>query len=287
MSPTPVLMPTSRCAGASTATPRSRWNQYPRIYTALTRNSIARDMTFKANFLFWIFVELVWFGLQLAFNDVIYLHTDRIGTWTRWEVVLLIGTSHFIQQLFQALFLVNCSNLAELVHTGKFDFVLLFPVNTRFLVSCRQIDLTGFISALSGLAVLAFAVRQLGLHPSLLQLACFAGLCAAAVLIHYSLMFAMASISFWSVRAQGIMMAYYNLFSIARIPDVAFAGASRAFFTLVIPMLLVSNVPVKLLAKTLSSPVEITLMLSMCVSVFIASAVVWKCALRHYTSASS
>ena len=263
------------------------WYYYPGIYLALSRNSVARDMTFKANFLFWIFVELLWFSLQLMFNNVIYMHTERIGTWTKWEVLLLIGTSHFIQQIFQALFLVNCANLSEIVHTGKFDFMLLLPVNTRFLVSCRQIDLTGFISAGSGLAVVVFAAHKLGLHPSWLQLASFAGLCAAAILIHYSLMFVMASVSFWSVRAQGIMMAYYNLFSIARIPDVAFAGGTRAFFTFVVPMLLVSNVPVKVLLHTVSSPGEISLMLVTCAAAFVFSACVWKCALRRYTSASS
>lgn len=260
---------------------------YGSIYSALARNSLARDMTFKANFLFWIFVELLWFALQLVFNNVIYMHTDRIGTWTKWEVVMLIGASHFIQQIFQALFLVNCSNLAELVHTGKFDFMLLLPVNTRFLVSCRQIDLTGFISAGSGLIVVIYAANKLGLHPSAAQMLGFAGLCCGAVLIHYSLMFVMASVSFWSVRAQGIMMAYYNLFSIARIPDVAFGGASRAFFTMVVPMLVVSNVPVKLLVGTLSSPLEIVTMLVTCLAAFAFSAFVWKQALRSYTSASS
>lgn len=244
-------------------------------------------MTFKANFLFWIFVELLWFALQLVFNDVIYQQTDTIGTWTKWEVVLLIGTSHFIQQIFQALFLVNCTNLSDLVHTGKFDFMLLLPVNTRFLLSCRQIDVTGFISAGSGLAVVIYAAHRLGLHPSPQQLACYFGLCGVAILIHYSMMFVMASISFWSVRAEGVMMAYYNLFSIARIPDVAFAGPSRVFFTLVVPMLLVSNVPVKVLLHNLFDVRSILLTLAVGCCTLLVSGIVWKRALRQYTSASS
>src|ERR1035438_9632035 len=54
-----------------------------------------------------IFVELLWFGLQLSFVSVLYLHTDHIASWTKWEVVLLIGASHFIQQIYQAFFLIN------------------------------------------------------------------------------------------------------------------------------------------------------------------------------------
>ncbi|MSU56953.1 MAG: hypothetical protein EXS35_02010 [Pedosphaera sp.] len=246
-----------------------------------------REMGFQANFVFWLFVELLWFALQLGFNSVLYLHTDSIGSWTKWEVVMLIGASHFVQQLFQAFFLVNCAQLAELVHSGKMDFMLLLPVNTRFLISLRHVDLGGFVSAASGLAVVGYAAHQLHVVPSPAQVLGFALLCALAMLVHYSLMFLMASISFWTVRAQGMVMAYYNLFSVARIPDAAFRGAGRVIFTLAIPMLLVANVPVKVLLAKLNSPSEIVLMLAMSVVCFLVSHLVWRVALRRYASASS
>src|SRR5213594_542557 len=83
---------------------RQRVARYWYAYQALVKNCIVREMSFKANFVFWLFVEFLWFALQLTFNHVIYMHTESIGTWTKWQVVMLIGTSHFIQQLFQALF---------------------------------------------------------------------------------------------------------------------------------------------------------------------------------------
>jgi hypothetical protein len=52
----------------------------------------------------------LWFALQLSFIGVIYLHTDHIATWTKWQVVMLVGASHFIQQIFQAFFLTNCTS---------------------------------------------------------------------------------------------------------------------------------------------------------------------------------
>src|SRR5437667_2288288 len=260
---------------------------YLGIYGTLCRNSVVREMGFQANFVLWLFVELLWFGLQLGFNSIIYLQTDTIATWTKWQVVMLIGASHFIQQLFQAFFLVNCAQLSELVHTGKMDLLLLFPISTRFLVSLRHVDLGGFISAGSGLAVVVYAAYQLHLSLSAVQMAGFGLLCLAALLIHYSLMFLMASISFWTVRAQGLVMAYYNLFSIARIPDAAFRGAARALFTFALPMLLVTSVPVKLLLDTLTSRREIVLMLAMSMICFLCSKLVWSRALRRYSSASS
>jgi ABC-2 type transport system permease protein len=262
-------------------------SRYLSVYAALWRNSVTREMTFKSNFLLWIVVELLWLGLQLCFISVLYLHTEHIGTWTKWQVVLLIGGSHFIQQIFQAFFLINCTNLSELVRTGKLDFLLLLPVNTRFVVSLRQVDLGSFVNAAFSVAVMTYAARQLHLVPSLIQMLGFLVLCIIGIAIHYSLMFLLASISFWTVRAQGIVWGYYNLFNIARMPDEAFRGLFKALFTFAIPMLLVSNVPVRLLADKLVSAKPLLLLLAMSVVCFCVSEWGWRASVRRYTSASS
>src|SRR5947199_6682277 len=189
---------------------RHHLSRYLAIYFALWKNSVTREMIFKSNFLLWIVVELLWFGLQLTFIGVLYLHTEHIGTWTKWQVVMLIGGSHFIQQLFQAFFLINCTNLSELIRTGKLDFLLLLPVNTRFVVSFRQVDLGAFVNAAFALALMAYAARQMHLTPTLIQILGFFVLCFAGITIHYSLMFLLAMISFYTVRAQGIVWGYYN-----------------------------------------------------------------------------
>jgi ABC-2 type transport system permease protein len=260
--------------------------RYFKIYAALWKNSVTREVSFKANFLMWIVVESLWFGLQLSFIGVLYLHTDHIGTWTKWQVVMLIGASHLIQQIFQAFFLVNCTNLSELVRTGKLDFLLLLPVNTRFVVSLRQVDLGAFVNALSAVGVMIYAASKMHLVPSFFQICGFLILCLAGVLIHYSLMFLLASISFWTVRAQGIVWGYYNLFQVARMPDEAFHGLFKVFFTFAIPMLLVSNVPVRVLVNKFS-PGPLLILLAMSVVCFLISEWGWRGSVRHYTSASS
>jgi ABC-2 type transport system permease protein len=261
--------------------------RYAAIYAALWKNSVTREVTFKSNFLLWILVELLWFALQLSFISVLYLHTDHIKTWTKWEVVILIGASHFIQQVFQAFFLINCANLSELVRSGKLDFLLLLPVNTRFVVSLRQVDLGGFVNAASAIGVMVYAAAQMHLSPTLAQALGFLALCAAGIIIHYSLMFLLASIAFWTVRAQGIVWGYYNLFQIARMPDEAFRGLFKVVFTFAIPVLLVSNVPVRMLVSKLDQPWYLVLLLAMAVTCFAVSEWGWRASLRHYTSASS
>ena len=261
--------------------------RYASVYVAMWKNSVVREMGFKTNFILWIFVELLWFALQLSFIAVIYAHTDRIGDWTKWEVVLLMGTAHFIQQIFQAFFLSNCTELSELIRTGKLDFMLLLPVNTRFLISLRKVDLGGFVNGGSALVVIGYSLKQLALVPTATQMLGFFLFAITGILIHYSLMFLLSTVSFWTVRAQGIVWGYYTLYNISRFPDAAYRGAFKAFFTFVIPMVLVANVPAKVIVQKLQSPSELLLLVVMMFACAAVSELGWRFALRHYTSASS
>ena len=261
--------------------------RYLSLYAALWRNSVIRELGFKANFLMWIVVEGLWFALQLTFIGVLYLHTESIGSWTKWQVVALVGTSHLIQQLFTAIFLTNLTALSEHIRTGKLDFMILLPVNTRFLVSFRQVDLGGFVNAVGAVCVIGYALHRLNYTPGVAQIIGFLVLILVGIVIHYSLMLMLSASSFWTVRAQGIVWGYYNLFNIARLPDEAFRGAFKAVFTFALPMLLVSNVPVKLLVDKLGSPLEILLLVTLAALIFVASELLWRTALKRYTSASS
>src|SRR6185436_9275723 len=161
------------------------------------------------------------------------------------------------------------------------------PANTRFLLSFRQVDLGAFVNAATAVALMTYAGRQLGVTPTGQQILGFLLLCAAGLLVHYSLMFLLGCASFWTVKAQGIVWGYYNLFNLARLPDIAFRGTFRMFFTFVLPMLLVSNVPAKLVLRKISAPGDMLLLLLMSVVCLVVSETVWRLSLRRYTSASS
>jgi ABC-2 type transport system permease protein len=165
--------------------------------------------------------------------------------------------------------------------------MLLLPINTRFLISFRQVDMGGFVNAASAVAVMGYAASQLDLRITAAQGVGFLLLTLCGILVHYSLMLILATSSFWTVRGQGIVWGYYNLFNIARMPDAAFKGMFRVVFTFAVPMLLVANVPTKLLARKLDSPLEMLLLFGLSLVCFGVSEAVWRVSLRRYTSASS
>src|SRR5262244_2025746 len=135
------------------------------IYSIMLRNSLIRDMSFKANFLLWMVVEILWFCGQIVFFSIIFGNVDHIGDWTKWEVVLLVGTHQIIAQLFQAFFFVNVANVPELVRTGKLDSVLVLPIDSQFAVSTKQFGFDSIINAALGGLVVCIALSRLNIVP--------------------------------------------------------------------------------------------------------------------------
>ncbi len=146
--------------------------RYFEIYSIMLRNSLIREMSFKANFILWMIVEVLWFCGQILFFSIIFGQVDRIGDWTKWEVVLLVGTHQIIAQLFQAFFFVNVANIPELVRTGKLDSLLVLPIDSQFAVSTKQFGLDSMINALIGAVVVIFSLRQLHVVPGPLARSC-------------------------------------------------------------------------------------------------------------------
>ena len=140
--------------------------RYIEIYSIMLRNSLIREMSFKANFLLWMIVEVLWFCGQIVFFSIIFGQVDRIGDWTKWEVVLLVGTHQMIAQLFQAFFFVNVANIPELVRTGKLDSLLVLPIDSQFAVSTKQFGLDSIVNAILGGVVVCVSLSQLGTVPT-------------------------------------------------------------------------------------------------------------------------
>ena len=76
---------------------------------------------------------------------------------------------------------------------------------------------------------------------------------AFGIAIHYSIMLTLAAVSFWIVRAQGLVYGYFNFLNIARYPDVIFPQYFRLIFGWIIPVVIVANIPARLLIKSLGS----------------------------------
>jgi viologen exporter family transport system permease protein len=261
---------------------------YLHVYGVMLRNSLIREMNFKLNFLLWLLVEVLWFAGQLIFIEVIYSHVDAIGDWTKWDMVLLVGTHQIISQIFNAFFFTNLMNLSELVRTGKLDFVLLQPIDAQFTTSVRRFGIDSMINAFVGVLIVGYSLYRIQVTPSLGQIVLYLATVLIGVSLHYAVMFGLATVSFWSVRAQGVIYGYYNIMNLARYPDVVFKGFAKFIFSWVLPVMVVTNVPARVLIHAGETPwrfIGHLILISFLMVLF--SRLLWRTALNHYSSASS
>ena len=262
--------------------------RYFEIYSIMLRNSLIRELSFKANFILWLIVEVLWFCGQIFFFGIIFGQVDKIGDWTKWEVILLIGTHQIVAQLFQAFFFVNVANVPELVRTGKLDSLLALPIDSQFAVSTKQFGLDSIVNALLGAGVVIVSLTQLNLAPTAITVLLYLVALGFGVAIHYSIMLSLAAVSFWIVRAQGLVYGYFNFLHIARYPDVIFPRLFRFVFGWIVPVIIVANIPARLLIEPLARPGWLMLHLIVAATIaFVLSRLFWRYALRHYSSASS
>ncbi len=201
-------------------------------------------------------------------------------------MILLVGTSLLVQRLLMGFFWSNLFEMGRNIRTGDFDFFLAQPGHPLFMASTRKLDPDGLLNSVVALGVVVYAARHLHLHPSLLDLALYAGLLLAGLAIHYSILVLTMSLTFWLKSAQGIEGSYFTLAEFGRLPREAFRGLGRLLFVWILPVVIVSNVPARSLLSGFQA--RWTLWLLALAAVWVAIAVgVFNRGLRRYASASS
>ena len=75
------------------------------------------------------------------------------------------------------------------------------------------------------------------------------------VAVHYSIMLSLAAVSFWIIRAQGLVYGYFNFLQYRALSGRRFFHELfRFIFGWIIPVVIVANIPARLLIKSLGQP---------------------------------
>ncbi len=260
---------------------------YAKIWLATARYSITRTLMFRGDFFVWALVELFWMSVNLLTISVIYQHTDAIAGWSKYQMMLLIGTSLLIQRFLMGFFWSSIFEMGRNVRSGNFDFFLAQPGNIMFMATTRKLDPDGLLNSFVAAGVVIYSARQLGLTPGAADIALYAFMVFCGLVIHYSILLISVSLVFWLTSAQGVEGTYFTLTEFSRLPREAFTGLfSRVLFVWALPVVVVSNTP----AKTLFDGFDLGLSLWLFgAAAFWFTVAVWVFhrGLRRYASASS
>ena len=241
---------------------------YLKVFLTFARNSLIRDMSFRVNFLLQCIASMAWAGMNWGLFKIIYQHTGEIGRGTGWhenEFFIFLGTIWIINSLIQTMFMANAEEFSELIRTGNLDFALLKPIDTQFLISFPRLNWAQLPNGMLGVVLIISSMMNLMQDPSkdlyfngfTLLAYVFFVTCGAVVM--YSVMIMLASTSIWFGRNQNLYNFWFYITNFYRYPMEIYqrngSGMARwATFTFVVPILVVSNVPARILAQPLGTP---------------------------------
>ena len=194
---------------------------------------------------------------------IIYNSTGEIGRGTGWhenEFFIFLGTVWIINSLMQTFFMVNAEEFSELIRTGNLDFALLKPIDTQFLISFPRVNWAQLPNGVLGVILIIYSLSNMSgdvtkvLTPLTVLAFCFFLLCGAAIM--YSVMITLASTSIWFGRNQNLYSFWFYITNFYRYPMEIYQrnGIGMALwgtFTFIVPILVVSNVPARVLAQPL------------------------------------
>jgi len=268
---------------------------YLKVLLTFARNSLIRDMTFRGNFIIEAITSITWMLMNLGFYLLIFQYTPAIGNtgWGQYQFFVFLATTLFINSMVQMLFMPNAEEFSELIRTGNLDFALLKPIDTQFLISLRKMEWSGIGNLLVGLALLIYSLKHVEFTPSLAAFILYPVYVICGVAILYSLMIVMSAASVWLGRNQSIYDFWFYVTNFSRYPMEIYQGRLGTplqwFFTFIIPVLVVVNVPARLLAMPFApekSYLALFALLATGLSLFV-SRQIFLAALGSYRSASS
>ena len=228
---------------------------YFSVFLTFARNSLVRDMTFRSNFIIEAISSITWMVMNLGFYVLIFVYTPTIGEnsgWGKYQFFIFIATTIIVNSLVQAFFMPNAQEFSELIRTGGLDFALLKPIDTQFLISLQRVNWSSLANIGVAILLMIYSFRRLEFVPSLVQIGLYVVFVIFGVAILYSLMISLAATSIWLGRNQSLYDFWFYITNFSRYPMEIYRGTLgtplQIVFTYLIPVLVVVNVPARMLA---------------------------------------
>src|SRR5512137_716734 len=139
--------------------------RYQRLIKYFMLSSAQEDLAYRANFFIGLLHSLLNLIVGVLGLVVLFGQVKTVNGWSFAATLALLGV-YLVVSALRGLFIgPSLEALAGMegdIWSGRFDFALLRPINTQFLVSLRHWRWFALIDLALGVSVLVVAVTQLG-----------------------------------------------------------------------------------------------------------------------------
>lgn len=259
---------------------------YLRLFLVYLRMNVLGEMAYRINFYIQLFQSLVELGTALAGLAVVFSYTGDLHGWTPNEMLALVGVYFMAGGMIGLVIEPSLEQFITAVRDGTLDFTLTKPEDAQFLVSFQAVNIWKLIDIVMGAAVLATALVRLGEKLGPWQAFSFGLMALSGLVIIYSFWLILATLSFWFVRVENILVIFQSMYEAGRWPISLYPGWLRFALTFIVPVAFATSIPAEALTGRLTPPTLLGA-LALAAGLAVISRLVWRVGLRHYSGASA
>jgi ABC-2 type transport system permease protein len=257
-----------------------------RLALTFARIGLANELAYRANFWFQMFESSLGIVTALAAVAVVFQQTQSLGGWRSDELVALVGVYYLVYGGISLVIAPSLERFMEDVRQGTLDYTLTKPEDAQLLVSLSEFRVWKLCDVVLGAAVLGVALARLSVSLGPAHALAFAIALLAGGAIVYGFWILLATLAFWFIRVENLMMIFWSMYTAGRWPVGIYPTWLRWTLTLVVPVAFAVTVPAEAVAGRLDLPTLLGA-LSLAAAILVVSRAFFKLGLRHYSGASA
>lgn len=260
--------------------------KYWKIYKIFLANSFSIEAQYRKHIVLNLFTNLAYMGLVFLTIHILFQYANAIGNWSKGEVFLLSTVWILVDEIFILFFEPNIRNIPNKVTQGELDLYFTKPVNSLFLITAEKIQLNNIYKLIMEFAILGFILNHFQIDLDLIGILLAIFLIGCSLLILYSVLLFLNTLSFWFYKIENINAAWFTFYDFGKYPLNILPKFMRVLFLTAVPIAYTAYFPTQALLHRL--PLEsVFFILGMSIVLFFLSLLFWKHAVKYYTSASS
>lgn len=258
---------------------------YFRIYRTYFNNAISYHAQYRASTWLHLCLHILWLVMTLFLVSIFFEHIDTIAGWKKEELYLMAILWSLADQI-AIIFFNNIIDLPDLVTDGNIDGHLTKPVSSLFALTLSKINIIALYRAGGECILLVWLFFHYDFHINFIHTCLGALLFLSAIVINYSFILILNTLSFWFYRINNINEAWFTVFEIGKYPLSVLPKTGRIIFLTLLPVAFIAYIPVATITGKWPW-YGILYATIFTILIFIVAITFWNFALKKYSSASS
>jgi ABC-2 type transport system permease protein len=257
-----------------------------KLIGAFLKVNLQQALAYRADTILNLVMNLLWLVWELVSLQIIFTNTSDLSGWTIGDLIALLGVWRLANTLMAALIWPNTERFNASIRDGSFDYTLIQPVNSQFLVTFSRIVIWRIWEVLLAIALVVIGINMSENIVTAGNIANFLALAVSGIAVLYSLWIVLISFTFWFIKFDNNVTILQALMDAGRYPVMVYPAWLRFIITFIIPIAIATTIPLQGLRGDLSPEQVVMFLVIGAASVFISSRI-WKAGVRRYSSASS